>query len=165
MKEFVSTKVVAPLLALLKQGVTPTKLSLALTLGLLITIFPAFGTHSFLCLFVIWAFRMNPAAVFLVNQVAYPVMFFTYLPLIRMGEFIFQQPPLTLSITEIFDLFVTDFPAAMVQLWWSTLFAVAAWALVSVPLGYLLFLLLRALFTKFLKSPSSENEAPATTQV
>jgi uncharacterized protein (DUF2062 family) len=148
MKPFFKQRVVEPFLKLLKQGATPSGLALAVSLGIVIGFVPLFGSCTLLCLAAIWIFKVNPAAVFIANQVAYPLQFVFYFPFIRMGEFIFQQPRLPLSITEIFDLFASDFVNAISVIGWSTLFALLVWLMVSIPVTYFLFYMLRILFSR-----------------
>jgi uncharacterized protein (DUF2062 family) len=148
MKAFFRQRVVEPFLKLLKQGATPAGLALAVSLGIVIGFVPLFGSCTLLCLAAIWIFKVNPAAVFIANQVAYPLQFVFYFPFIRLGEFIFQQPRLPLSIAEIFDLFANDFVKAITVIGWSTFFALLVWVLVSVPVTYFLFHLFRILFSR-----------------
>jgi hypothetical protein len=146
MNSFFKQRVVQPILGLLKQGATPSALALAVSLGLVIGIVPLFGSCTALCLLAIWLFRANPVAVLLANQVSYPLQFVFYFPFIRLGEWIFQQPPLPLSMSQIFELFTKDFWNGLSVIGWSTLFAMIVWLLVSIPLTYALFLLFRILF-------------------
>ena len=48
-KSFWKRRVVTPLIAQLKQGVTPEKLALTVALGLVLGIFPILGATTLLC--------------------------------------------------------------------------------------------------------------------
>ncbi|BAV05262.1 hypothetical protein SAMN05421788_105279 [Filimonas lacunae] len=148
MKTFLQTKLVTPLLALLKQGVTPGKLALAVSLGITIATIPVFGATTLVCLAVIPLFRLNPGAILLVNQFAYPLQFILYIPLIRAGEWLFHKKALLLSVSQVFQLFKSNLLRAISTLWWSTLYALIAWLLVAIPLTWLLYSLLTPLFVK-----------------
>ncbi len=152
MKDLFQRKIVEPILNLLKQGVTPTKLAWAVSVGIVIATVPVFGACTVLCLAAIWLFRLNPVAVLLVNQVAYPLQFLAYFPLLRSGEWLFNAQSVSLSIAQIFSLFRTDLLQAIEILWWSTLYGVVVWTLVSIPLAYFIFLILKTVFTKASKA-------------
>ena len=144
-------KLITPLFHLLRQGISPKQLSLALTLGFLLSFFPVFGSHTLLCLLVIWLLRLNPGAVLLINTLAYPIIFAVYLPLIRMGEWIFNSKPLPFSIPQILNLLKENTWQAIITLWDATLFAVVAWLLVVIPLFPVLFFSVKYLLVKTVK--------------
>ena len=148
MKAFLKRKIVDPILAFLKQGVTPAKLAWAISLGIVLATMPVFGSGTLLCLLAIWLFRLNPGAVLLVNQLAYPLQFILYFPLIRLGEWLFNAKPLPLSISQIFSMFASDLGHAIGVLWWSTLYAIVAWVMVMVPVAYLLYMIFKSIFSK-----------------
>lgn len=155
MRLFFQKRIAKPLLGFLQQGISPHKLALAVTLGIVIATIPAFGTCTALCLAAIWIFKINPAAILLVNQLAFPLQFACYFPLIRLGEWTFNQPPLPLSITEILELITTDPFLVFQKLWWSTLFGVTVWLLLALPIGYFLYWLLRFIFTRMNKNSTA----------
>jgi uncharacterized protein (DUF2062 family) len=152
MKDFFQKKIVEPILHLLKQGVSPAKLAWAVSAGIVIATVPVFGACTVLCLAAIWLFRLNPVAVLLVNQVAFPLQFLLYFPLLRSGEWLFNAQSVSLSISQIFSLFQTDLLKAIQILWWSTLYGVTIWTLISIPLAYFIFLVLKSVFTKASKT-------------
>jgi uncharacterized protein (DUF2062 family) len=148
MKAYLKRKITDPIVAFLKQGVTPSKLAWAISLGIVLATMPVFGSGTVLCLLAIWLFRLNPGAVLLVNQFAYPLQFILYFPLIRAGEWLFNATPLPLSISQIFSMFANDFGNAIGMLWRSTLYGIVAWVIVMVPTAYLLHLVFRSIFSK-----------------
>ncbi len=148
MRAFLKRKIVDPILAFLKQGVTPSKLAWAISLGIVLATIPVFGSGTLLCLLAIWLFRINPGATILVNQLAYPLQFLLYFPLIRLGEWIFGAAPLPLSISQIFGMFKDDLRNAISFLWWSTLYGIVAWVIVMIPVAYILHATFRSIFSK-----------------
>lgn len=148
MKAFLKRKLINPILAFLKQGITPSKLAWAISLGIVLATMPVFGSGTLLCLLAIWVFRLNPGAVLLVNQLAYPLQFILYFPLIRAGEWLFHAKPLPLSISQIFSMFANDLGNAIKVLWWSTLYGIVAWVIVMIPVAYLLHLIFKNIFSK-----------------
>lgn len=152
MRAFLNRKIVDPILAFLKQGVTPPRLAWAISLGIVLATMPVFGSGTLLCLLAIWLFRLNPGAVLLVNQLAYPLQFLLYFPFIRAGEWLFNAKPLPLSISQIFSMFANDLGHAMRVLWWSTLYGIVAWVIIMTPVAYLLYAIFTKIFSRINKS-------------
>ncbi len=158
MRAFLKRKIVDPILAFLKQGVTPSKLAWAISLGIVLATMPVFGSGTVLCLLAIWLFRLNPGAVLLVNQLAYPLQFLLYFPFIRAGEWLFNAEPLPLSISQIFSMFANDLGNALRVLWWSTLYGIVAWVIIMTPVAYLLHLSFKTIFYR-IKSDNTQPQA------
>lgn len=99
MRDFLQRRLVAPLLALLKQGVSPRKLALSLALGIVIGLVPVLGVSTALCALVALALRLNMPAIQLVNYLLTPVQLLLIIPLLRLGEWLAQAPrfPVTLE--------------------------------------------------------------------
>ncbi len=148
MSSFLKRRLIDPLIGFLKQGTTPSQLALAVSLGIVIATIPLFGSTTILCLLAIWIFRVNPAAVLLVNQFAYPLQFACYFPLIRLGEWTFDHTPIPFSMAQIFEMFTTDLFGAVAALWWSTVYGVFVWLLLSIPVTYILFYFFKTVFIK-----------------
>lgn len=148
MRAFLKRKIVDPILAFLKQGVTPSRLAWAISLGIVLATMPVFGSGTLLCLLAIWLFRLNPGAVLLVNQLAYPLQFLLYFPFIRAGEWLFSAEKLPLSISQIFGMFKDDLANAISVLWWSTLYGIVAWIIIMIPVAFLLQWIFKNIFTK-----------------
>lgn len=156
MKAFLKRKIADPILAFLKQGVTPSKLAWAISLGIVLATMPVFGSGTLLCLLAIWLFRLNPSAVLLINQLAYPLQFVLYFPFIRAGECLFQAEKLPLSITQIFAMFKDDLGNAISVLWWSTLYGIVAWVIIMTPIAFLLHWIFKRIFSQ-IRSKSVTN--------
>lgn len=157
MRAFLKRKIVDPILAFLKQGVTPSQLAWAISLGIVLATMPVFGSGTLLCLLAIWLFRLNPGAVLLVNQLAYPLQFILYFPFIRAGEWIFNSEKLPLSIPQIFAMFKDDLANAISVLWWSTLYAIVAWIFVMIPVAFLLHWIFSRIFARIKSTSGSSN--------
>lgn len=152
MTSWFKRKIYEPLIQFLRQGATPTQLAWAVGVGLIIAFIPIFGSCTILCLLAIWLFKLNPAAVLLVNQVAYPLQFLLYLPLIRMGEWIFSAKPIPFSPEQIVSMVKDDVLAAIGALWTSTTYALVAWLLLSIPAAFLVVWILTPLFGRMKRS-------------
>ncbi len=152
-------KVTDPLLNFLSQGISPSSLAWAFTAGITIACIPVFGSATILCLLAIWLFRLNPAAVLLSNQLAYPLQFILYLPFLRVGEWLFDAPPVPLSISKIFELASTDLWGVISMLWVSNMFGLLIYLMLCAPTALLLYYILNVLFTRLsLKLPGRSGK-------
>ena len=86
-------RVVAPIVAQLKQGITPQKIALTLALGGVLGIFPILGATTLLCAVAgVWL-RLNQPIIQLVNYLVYPVQIALLIPFYRAGERLFGAEP------------------------------------------------------------------------
>jgi uncharacterized protein (DUF2062 family) len=121
MREFLQKRLVRPILQLLIQGITPEKIALSLAFGIMLGVFPVLGTTSLLCLFAALVFRLNLAAVQLVNFLVYPLWFALLLPFVRVGERLFGVPPLAMTGSQMLALAHSDFLQSVGVLWLTAL--------------------------------------------
>jgi uncharacterized protein (DUF2062 family) len=142
MREFLQERLVRPILHLLTQGITPEKIALSLAFGIMLGVFPVLGTTSLLCLIAALLFRLNLAAVQLVNILAYPLWFALLIPFVRVGERLFGVPPIAMTGSQMLALAHADFLHSVAVLWLTALRAAAAWLLVGPPGIIVLYLIL-----------------------
>ncbi|MFP5305375.1 MAG: DUF2062 domain-containing protein, partial [Gammaproteobacteria bacterium] len=70
---FWQRRVVAPIVAQLRQGITPEKIALTLALGAVLGIFPILGSTTLLCAVAgVWL-RLNQPVIQIVNYFMYPL--------------------------------------------------------------------------------------------
>lgn len=74
--------------SLLKQGLTPPQISLAIAMGFIIGTFPVLGTHTILSIVLAFMFRLNQVAVYLGTWISMPIYFVLLLPSLRIGEYL-----------------------------------------------------------------------------
>lgn len=134
MKEFLQKRPVRQIRQLLTQGITPEKIALSLAFGIMLGVFPVLGTPSLLCLLAALIFRLNLAALQLVNILVSPLWLALLIPFTRAGERLFGAPPLAMTVQQMFALAHASFFHSVSVLWMSALRAAAAWMLVG-PLG------------------------------
>jgi len=135
-------RLVAPVIALLTQGITPEKTALSLAFGIVLGVFPVLGSTTFLCAAAALIFGLNLPAIQLINYVVYPLQLFLLLPFIRLGERLFGASPLQLSLTQMLAMAKADLPHAMRALWLTGAHAAVAWLLVGPPAILLSYLIL-----------------------
>ena len=99
MHDFLQRRLVAPLLAQLRQGVTPRELALSLALGIVIGLVPVLGVSTALCALAALVLRLNMPAIQLVNYLLTPMQLLLIIPWLRFGERLARAPrfPVTLE--------------------------------------------------------------------
>ncbi len=127
---FWQRKVVAPILAQLRQGITPEKIALTAALGAVIAVFPILGSTTLLCGLVAWGLRLNQPIMQLVNYLCYPLQFVLLLPFYRAGEW-FGAPHVSLSIPEMLARFQAGPMEFIAEFGLVALGGIAAWLLVA----------------------------------
>ncbi len=126
-----------PILGMLKQGLSPEGLAWSLAVGVALGIIPLFGTSTLLCVGMTMAFRLNQPAMQLANYLAYPLQLLLLLPFIRLGESLFGDPHLPLSLSYLQGVLQAGVWGAIRMFWTSLWHASVAWLLV-VPLPMVL---------------------------
>jgi hypothetical protein len=160
---FFHRRVVAPIAALLTQGITPEKIALSLAFGIVLGVFPVLGSTTVLCAAAALIFGLNLPAIQLVNYLIYPLQLFLLIPFIRMGEKLFRAAPLQLSLAQIINMVRADLPHAVSTLWLAEVHAMSAWLLIGLPAILLIyFLLSRALRQVAASSGLQGNTAEVT---
>lgn len=143
-ESFWQRRVVAPILAQLKQGITPEKIALTLALGSVLGVFPIIGATTALCAVVAWRLKLNQPIIQLTNYLLYPVHLLLLLPFYRAGETLFGQPHLPIfSIAELVHRFQASPLDFLADYGMVGLYGVVVWCLVAGPAAALLYFLLR----------------------
>jgi uncharacterized protein (DUF2062 family) len=148
---FLTRKLIRPLLELLRQGVTPEKLSLSIALGAVFGMLPIIGWNTALCALIALIWRLNLPAIQMVNYFVYPLQIALLLPFFRLGEKLFRAPHLPLSVTQILAMVRANFWSAIQLLWTTTWHALVVWALIAPFVAAVLYLLLLPALRRVLK--------------
>lgn len=138
LKTFFQTKLVHPLIGFLRQGVTPPKLALSLSLGISIGLFPVLGATTLLCGIIAYTLKLNQPAIQLVNYFIYPLQLILFIPFFKLGGWLFNEP-FNYSLGEIYDMMSSDFWAAFHLLWMSNARAVLVWILLAPVLTFVVY--------------------------
>ncbi|KAL2893963.1 Mitochondrial distribution and morphology protein 10 [Bienertia sinuspersici] len=96
---WLNTKIVEPLLQILRRGAEPKLLAFSSALGLTLGIFPICGVTVLLCGLAIplLGARCHPPSVLLANFVATPIELSLVVPFLRLGEAICGGPQFPLT--------------------------------------------------------------------
>lgn len=124
-------KILDPLLALLKQGMSPESLSLTIAIGAVVSICPLFGVTTWICALVALIFRLNPIAIQVANYAAYPAQLVLLIPFFRAGEKLFGISPTPLSVEKMNELFRQDWKEFVKVYGMLGLRGAVAWAIVA----------------------------------
>jgi hypothetical protein len=108
----------------------PQGLAWSLAVGIALGTIPLVGTSTLLCLGVAMAFRLNQPAMQLANYLAYPLQLLLLLPFIRLGERLFGEPHLPLSLAYLQAVLRAGVWTALRMFWTSLWHASVAWLLV-----------------------------------
>lgn len=142
-------RIVDPVVALLRQGVTPEKIALGMALGMTIGVAPMIGSTTMLCVIAAFVLRLNPAAIQIVNYLMSPLQLALLIPFIRAGEWLFRAERSRITLDLIRRLVAANMWHAIVTLWTATVHAMAVWfctgALLLFPIYWLLLGPLRRL--------------------
>jgi uncharacterized protein (DUF2062 family) len=154
---FLYRRLIAPIVALLTQGITPEKIALSLAFGIVLGVFPVLGSTTILCAAAALIFRLNLPAIQLVNYLIYPLQLFFLLPFIRLGEILFRATPLQLSLAQMLAMARADLPHAVATLWLAGVHAMSAWLLIGPPAILLLYFLLSRALRRIAASSGLRN--------
>lgn len=141
---FWQRRVVAPIVAQLRQGITPREIALTLALGAVLGIFPILGATTALCAIAAVRLRLNQPVIQLVNYLAYPLQLVLLIPFYRAGERLFGADPVPIvNVPELIARFGADPWQFILDYGRVGLYGIAVWCLVAVPLALLAYALLR----------------------
>jgi uncharacterized protein (DUF2062 family) len=141
-------RAIEPVVALIKQGVSPEKISLGMACGIVLGVFPVLGSTTILCGVAAFIFRLNLPAIQVVNYLVYPLQLVLLVPFFHLGDLLFQVEPPPLSAQELIALLGSDLWGTIRAFWNTTLHAIVAWLLVSLPT----FFILHFIFFRFIKA-------------
>src|ERR1035437_573104 len=136
-----------------RQGISPQRLALTLSLGFAIGCIPVFGVTTAMCVAVALTLRLNLPVIQAANWAAMPLQMALLVPFVRMGRRLFSSGP----ALETASLSHRSVLSLIAQLGGLTAHAVLSWLLVAVPM----VLLLTALLTLVLRRVPALAMAPS----
>ena len=153
-------RVVAPVLGLLRQGLSPEQLALTVAVGVGVGLVPMLGAITTVATLVALRLRLNVAAMQLVSHMMTPFQLLLIVPMLRQGARLLgnaQEKELTL--TQIRLLFAHDWRAALHLLWRAELGALVLWLVGGTPLVVVLYFVLKPLFRRMAARRARRNGA------
>jgi uncharacterized protein (DUF2062 family) len=154
-------RVVAPLLQLLRQGVTPEKLALSVALGAVVAVIPVLGVSTVACaLLAVWL-RLNMPAIQLVNYLLTPVQLLLIIPFLRLGELISGAPRFKVTLESGLALLSRGVVNAVRVLWDAIVHATLGWLVLAPLAAVILYLMFRSAFRRLAPVRSTPIPSPS----
>jgi uncharacterized protein (DUF2062 family) len=150
---FWQRRLMDPIIAQLKQGITPEKIALTLALAAVFGIFPILGATTLLCgIAAVWL-RLNQPLIQVSNYLLTPLHVTLLLPFYRAGETLYGKPHVPIfSVVELLE----RFKAAPLQFFADYgmvgVYGITVWALIAPWLALALYFSLRPLLRRLARS-------------
>lgn len=141
-------KITDPLIAFLRQGLSPEMISRTIASGLLLGTIPVPGTSTLLCTSLSVAFRMNFALIQLVNYLVFPLQLLLFVPFYNIASRITGQAIFS-RITEITkQLTGRNWQEASTDLLLLMGTSTMVWLLIMFPVSLLIYFILKPVLTR-----------------
>jgi len=131
LKRFWRERILALIVAQLRQGITPGKIALTVALGFSLGIFPIIGASTALCLLAGFWLKLNQPLMLVVNSFTVPLQPPMVLVFVRIGEWMLQAPRVTFSIPELFRKFFASPAGFMREFGVTGLHGILAWLVIA----------------------------------
>lgn len=139
-------------LHIFKQGLSPRDLALSLTIALLISVFPILGIDAIVLTCIALPLRLNLPIMIVVNYAATPLKFLTLIPFIQFGGSVFGVDHTLLTLDSIITSFEEGFFSTLNSLTFKLICGMVGWLVFAVPVAFVTFYILKALFKIFVKT-------------
>lgn len=149
MKHVIQQRILAPLKALLSEGLSPAKLGLALSVGFVLGVTPMLGIASIMAVVVAYGLKLNQVGIQLGNYAAYPLQILLFIPFIRAGEWLLGIDAANINPNEIAMMFSEDLGGSLASYGHSLFGAFVAWLLLAIPSAWVLRIPLQWLLQKY----------------
>lgn len=131
MKDFFQRRLLQPLLAFLKQGLTPRELALCIALGAGIGLFPVLGVSTPALTLIALLRKLNLAAIQLVSYAMSPLQLALIIPFMRLGEWVTGAEPQPMTITAGLEILAGGILEAIITLWDAIVHASLGWLILG----------------------------------
>ena len=150
-------RLIDPLLALLRQGLSPKDLALCVALGIGVGLFPVLGVSTPALTILALTLRLNLAAIQLVSYAISPLQLALIIPFMRLGETILGSTPQPMTISAAMELLTQGVLYAIVTLWDAIVHATLGWLLIVPILISASYKILVPIFTRRSTTLSSDK--------
>ncbi len=161
-KQTLNNRFIQPIIELLKQGVTPEKMTLTITFGILLGTFPILGSTTLLCTIAVFLLRLNLPAIQLVNFLVYPLQIALMVVFFQAGNILWGTGEMAFSMEAALTLVRNDFWQAIQMLWRAMLGAVFVWGMVAPIAGTIIYFTIRPIVAKLLFGSKDGPSPPPT---
>jgi len=121
----------------LQQGTSPSELAATIAIGVIIGVFPVYGTATLICTLIAIIFRLNLVVIQLANYLSFPLLVITMIPFYKLGNILFSESGFNWEFYELVNYFKTDFFQALQELSLTIGYAAVVW-LFFAPFGFII---------------------------
>ena len=115
--------------SLLKEGLSPQKLTLCIVTGITLGIFPVLGTTTLLCLLAAFLLRVNIPAIQAVNYMVYPLQLLLLAPFYTAGSWLFNYEGNLKPGENMLSMLQNDLWGGIAYFGDLTFYAILTWAI------------------------------------
>ena len=133
---------------------SPKKLSLTLTLGIIVGIMPFMLVGTYLLLVLAIIFRLNVPIIQLINHAAIAGKIVLFVPFLKLGQLIFNSSEIPFELSEILGHLRVEFWETFSTVWQVSLSGLIAWFIISIPIGYIIYRTSILFFTRKQNKPA-----------
>ena len=142
-------KIIDTVSNLLRQGLSPKKLSIVISLGVSISIFPILGATTLFCTAISILFKLNLPAIQLANYAAFPLQIILFFPFLKIGEKVSKVSLDPLSQVHLIATFDEGIFQAIIILFDYLMIACLGWVLIIIPIFIILYFPILAILNKY----------------
>ncbi len=146
------------LLDFLQEGISPEKMALALSTGIVVGIMPLLGATTLLCTLIAFRFKLNMAFLQLVNYIVYPIQLLLYIPFLRIGAGLFSNEKFNYSLEDITNMLSNDLMETIGKFFIVNLCGLLLWLILAPVLFIVSYFIGRAVFRSLAKQFSTEQK-------
>ena len=136
---FLKGRIWQPIVKLIKQGISPKRLALSLSVGIIIGLIPFYGITTIIVGGIALGLRLNFTAAQIAHYFVHPLQIALYIPFLKAGSIFHQDELLPESVNQFIHLMKSDFWGTMRDMWVINLSAMIFWSLIAIPLGISLY--------------------------
>jgi uncharacterized protein (DUF2062 family) len=152
-------KLVRLIVDLMRQGITPHKIALSVALGAMLGVIPVIGSSTLLCAAAALILGINLPLIQVVNYLVYPLQLLLLIPFIQAGQWLFREPSLPLSFSQLAAMLRLKFWQTLAALWEYAFHGLIAWLLLGGMAAFFIYIALRPILGRVvLKSVKAEKD-------
>jgi uncharacterized protein (DUF2062 family) len=133
--EPIKNRILVPFKIIPKEGLSPEKIALSVTIGIVSGLFPVIGFTTIMGLALTAAFRQNLVLVQSVSWLMSLAQLLLIIPLMRMGAFLWNQDNIHITIGKIELAFQPGILAGLQTIGIFHLYGILAWSILLIPTG------------------------------
>jgi uncharacterized protein (DUF2062 family) len=160
--EPIKNKVLIPFRIIPREGLSPEKLALSVTIGIIAGLFPVIGFTTLLSLSLTAIFRQNLALVQSVNWLMALVQVMLIIPLMRMGAMLWDQHSVPITLGQVEQAFQPGILNGLQTIGIFHLYGILAWGVLMIPVGAFSYYALLLAFRKRVSQQSVQNTVFST---